>query len=87
MKVFGSHIAHPTMSLEEFGDLQLLEAEERAMKEAEAPKGPRRTKQLIQEGEEDDDALMEQATMEDRKWDDWKDNNPKGWGNKMGKRF
>lgn len=28
-----------------------------------------------------------QAADKDRAWDDWKDNNPKGWGNKMGKRF
>jgi hypothetical protein len=28
-----------------------------------------------------------QAAEKDRAWDDWKDNNPRGWGNKMGKRF
>lgn len=27
------------------------------------------------------------AADKDRAWDDWKDNNPRGWGNKMGKRF
>lgn len=28
-----------------------------------------------------------QAADKDRAWDDWKDNNPRGWGNKAGKRF
>jgi hypothetical protein len=32
-------------------------------------------------------SLSLQAADKDRAWDDWKDNNPKGWGNKMGKRF
>ena len=27
------------------------------------------------------------ATMKDREWDNWKEDNPRGWGNKMGKRF
>ena len=75
------------MSLEEFGDLQRADAMERAQREAEAPTGPRRHRQLVQDGDEDDVLLDEQATMEDRRWDDWKDNNPRGWGNKMGKRF
>lgn len=87
VKVFGTHIAPPTMSVEEFGDLQVQELQERAQREAEAPKGPRRYKQLLEEGEEDDADLVDKATEEDRRWDDWKDNNPRGWGNKMGKRF
>lgn len=28
-----------------------------------------------------------QATLKDREWDNWKDENPRGIGNKMGKRF
>ena len=85
--VFGMGIAPPTMSLDEFGDLQKQEAEERAAREAAAPPGTRKYKELLKDGEEDDDALMDEATMADRAWDDWKDNNPRGWGNKMGKRF
>lgn len=46
-----------------------------------------RYKELVRDGEEDNDELLDEATMADRAWDDWKDNNPKGWGNKMGKRF
>lgn len=85
--VFGMGIAPPTMSLEEFGDLQKMEAMERSAREAAAPSGTRKYKDLVRDGEEDDDQLLEEATMADRAWDDWKDNNPRGWGNKMGKRF
>jgi immunoglobulin-binding protein 1 len=49
--------------------------------------GYRKYKQLEGDGDEDNDELVEQATMKDREWDDWKDNNPRGIGNKMGKRF
>jgi len=27
------------------------------------------------------------ATKHDRAWDDWKEANPRGWGNKLGKKF
>jgi hypothetical protein len=40
--VFGMGIAPPTMSLDEFGDLQKQEAEERAAREAAAPPGTRK---------------------------------------------
>ncbi len=40
--VFGSNIPPPTMSLEEFGDLQLHEAQERAAAQQNAEAGPRR---------------------------------------------
>ncbi len=61
-----------------------------------------RYKQLWEEGEEDDAELVDevshtaaahrcltfpQAAYHDRAWDDWKDNNKKGSGNKMGKRY
>ena len=29
---------------------------------------------------EDDHELVDKATMRDRGWDDWKDDNPKGYG-------
>ncbi len=47
----------------------------------------RRYAQLVADGEEDDGALVDQATIKDREWDSWKEENPRGWGNKMGKRF
>lgn len=86
--VFGPGIAPPSMTLAEFGDLQRAEAE-RAASQAqsqEQPQGPRRYKDLSEE-EKDDMALLDQATIEDRKWDDWKDNHQKGSGNKLNKRF
>ena len=49
--------------------------------------GTRRYAQLVADGEEDDSALVDQATVKDREWDSWKEENPRGWGNKMGKRF
>ncbi|GMF27530.1 unnamed protein product [Phytophthora lilii] len=53
----------------------------------EAPQGPRRYEQLVEDGDEDDAALVEEATYKDRAWDDWKDANEKGIGNKKGSQF
>lgn len=55
--------------------------------QANAPQGPRRYNQLLQAGEEDDADLVDEATVQDREWDAFKEANPKGWGNKAGKRF
>lgn len=86
--VFGMGIAPPTMSLEEFGDLERAAAMERSAQEANSESGAtKRYKDLVQAGLEDDDELLDAATEADRAWDDWKDQNPRGWGNKMGKRF
>mmetsp|Transcript_15013 Transcript_15013/g.25046 ORF Transcript_15013/g.25046 Transcript_15013/m.25046 type:complete len:386 (+) Transcript_15013:2596-3753(+) len=90
--VFGDRIAPPTMSLAEFGDAQRAEAEMRAQQQAQAEAdgaavAGRRYKQLVEDGDEDDEDLVDKAVMKDRDWDDWKDENPRGWGNKMGKRF
>lgn len=83
----------PTMSLEEFAQLEyrdMLERE-RSQKEIEKNKTDSdsryKYKQLVEQGKEDDEKLVNIATMEDRKWDDWKDENPRGSGNKAGKRF
>ena len=43
--------------------------------------------QLVAEGLEDDETLAEEAAYRDRAWDNWKDENPRGSGNKMGKLF
>lgn len=53
----------------------------------EAPQGPRRYDQLVEDGDEDNEALVEEAVYKDRAWDDWKDANEKGIGNKMGSQF
>ncbi|RLN78202.1 hypothetical protein BBJ28_00015287 [Nothophytophthora sp. Chile5] len=77
----------PTMSLEEYADREVADAMERQKREQEAPQGPRRYEQLVEDGDEDDQALAEEATYKDRAWDDWKDANEKGIGNKGGSQF
>lgn len=90
--VFTPSMAPPTMTLEEFADLEIAQAEARAA----AQKDPqqqmrsdpsRRYDQLLCDGDEDDEDAVEQAAYNDRAWDDWKESNPKGSGNKAGKRF
>lgn len=85
--VFQSRMAQPTMTLEEFADIEVANAiaREQAQQDSEGP--IRRYNQLVADGDEDDEELVDQATQKDREWDDWKDNNPRGWGNKMNKRF
>ncbi|TMW65232.1 hypothetical protein Poli38472_009399 [Pythium oligandrum] len=77
----------PTMSLEEYADREVADAMERQKREAEAPQAPRRYEQLLEEGEEDNHGLVDEATYKDRAWDDWKDANPRGIGNKKGSQF
>ncbi len=89
-RVFQPGYSLPTVSLEEFAAQEVAAVEEREAKAklaADAPAGPRRYKQLEEEGKEDETELVEEAAFHDRAWDDWKDANPRGSGNKMGKRF
>lgn len=86
--VFGGGIAPPTMSLEAYADRQMADAMARQQAENQAEEGVvRRQKDLERDGEEDDLALSELATVKDREWDEFREENPKGWGNKMGKRY
>jgi len=75
------------MSIEELADKEVREAMEREQRQKNAPKPDRKYKQLEADGEEDDERLADIATYKDRAWDDWKDENPRGAGNKAGKRF
>ncbi|TDH69223.1 hypothetical protein CCR75_005894 [Bremia lactucae] len=77
----------PTMTLEEYADQEMTSAIERQKKEQEAPQGPRRYDQLLEDGDEDDEGLAEEATYKDRAWDNWKDAHEKGIGNKKGSQF
>ncbi|RHY45907.1 hypothetical protein DYB34_013247 [Aphanomyces astaci] len=77
----------PTMSLEEYADRELDDALARQEKEKNAPAGPRRIEQLEEDGDEDDLGLVDEATARDRAWDDWKDANPRGIGNKKGTQY
>lgn len=78
----------PTMSLAELGAREVKEAKERAARQEEAEKEkinqPRRYEYLVRDGLEDDDKLVDASAKLDRDWDDWKDENPRGSGNKMG---
>ena len=79
----------PTMSLEELGEIEYKEAMERGAatkaSEAEALRNPKaeRMEYLVKKGLEDDAGLVDKAAKLDQDWDDWKDANPKGQGNKM----
>jgi immunoglobulin-binding protein 1 len=85
--VFKPTVAPPTMTLEEFADIELADAMARAEQEKLAPVADRRYEQLLAEGLEDDEELMDVAAVKDRAWDDWKEDHPKGYGNKANKRF
>ena len=89
-KVFQPGWSQPTMSLEELGEReyqQAIEREER-QKQAEAQRitQPKRYEELVRDGMEDDAKLVEASAKLDRDWDDWKDANPRGSGNKMANR-
>jgi hypothetical protein len=51
--------------------------------EAAAGDKPQRYEFLLKHGKEDDADLVDKAAKLDQDWDDWKDANPKGTGNKM----
>lgn len=78
----------PTMTLEELGERELEQAiaRDQAQKEAEAERAhaPRRYEYLVRDGMEDDAELVDASAALDRVWDDFKDENPRGSGNKRG---
>lgn len=87
-RVFGGGIAPPSMTLEEYADGQMADAKARQEAEKQAEEGAvRRQKDLERDGDEDDLSLSDQATVKDREWDEFREENPRGWGNKMGKRY
>jgi len=89
-KVFTPSWNQPTMTLAEYGDREVSAAIQRShdqkVAEEEALKQPRRYEQLVKDGLEDDEELVEQSVYVDRRWDDFKEANPRGSGNKMGNR-
>ena len=89
-KVFRPGWNQPTMTLEELGEIeykQAMEREER-QKQAESERSlqPRRYEDLVRDGMEDNADLVDASAKLDRDWDDWKDENPRGSGNKMANR-
>jgi immunoglobulin-binding protein 1 len=85
-KVFRPGWNQPTMSLEELGEReyrQAMEREERQKQaESEQAKQPRRYEDLERDGMEDNAELVDASATLDRDWDDWKNENPRGSGNK-----
>jgi immunoglobulin-binding protein 1 len=89
--VFRPDWNQPTMSLDDFAQLEIADALARSERQSELENTedilrPKRYEQLVKEGKEDDPTLVELSTDVDRRWDDWKDEHPKGSGNKMGDR-
>eukprot|EP00979_Chaetoceros_neogracilis_P014398 scaffold4595_cov267-Chaetoceros_neogracile.AAC.20 len=89
-QVFRPSWNQPTMSLEELGEREVNEAMEREARqkvsEDKAKDAPRRYEYLVRDGMEDNADLVDASAKIDREWDSWKDENPKGSGNKMGDR-
>lgn len=86
-QVFQPHYRLPTMSIEEAGltEMNMMnkwqERNVKLMEEANSSwykDGPKSRPGEDDEEEDDDDAAQEKA----RAWDDWKDDNPRGAGNK-----
>ncbi|KAL7556950.1 hypothetical protein ACA910_005299 [Epithemia clementina (nom. ined.)] len=78
----------PTMTIEELAEIEVAAAMERdrrqKQQEAAQEGAPRRYEQLVKAGLEDNAALMDASAPLDRAWDDFKDENPRGSGNKRG---
>jgi immunoglobulin-binding protein 1 len=89
-KIFRPSWNQPTMSLEELGEREYHEAVEREARqkvsEAERANDPRRYDDLVRDGMEDNVDLVDASAKLDQAWDDWKDENPRGSGNKMANR-
>lgn len=83
--VFKPTVALPTVTVEEFGEYELERMRNQQVKESDPSSIRRRYDQLEMDGDEDDEGLVEQAAHQDREWDDWKDMNPRGAGNKANK--
>lgn len=64
----------PTMSLDEFADGEVADMQRRQQAEQEAAAAK------ASKGEESD-GDDEEGVRKARAWDDWKDDNPRGWGN------
>lgn len=74
------------MTLQELADIEVAQAKERSerqkLAEEENKLRPRRYDQLVRDGLEDNADLVDQSAELDRKWDAFKEENPRGSGNK-----
>lgn len=97
--VFKPSHRQPTMTIEEFGELEMKKANEMQEKQAAAKLAaknyvddneyasiaPVHYQTLKEQGMEDNIKLVDKSTLKDRAWDDWKDDHTKGAG--VTKRF
>ena len=78
----------PTMTMEELAQKEVAQALEREARQkqaqAQAQEAPRRYEQLVKDGMEDRADLVDASAALDRQWDAFKDENPRGSGNKRG---
>lgn len=83
--VFKPDYRMPTMTIEEFGAIEMADAQARAKRQAELVGSEDEPavsyKTLVEQGREDDVFAVAKATKKDRAWDDWRDNIAKGIGN------
>lgn len=66
-----------TLTLEAFGDMELARMEEATAKQAEA-------QYLKTDSDSENEEICDKKQHKAREWDDWKDENQKGGGNKNG---
>jgi len=90
-QVFRPGWNQPTMSLDELAHRErddAIEREERQKQTEAANKNdtsrPRRYEQLVKDGLEDHADAVDATAAVDRAWDEWKEENPRGSGNKHG---
>lgn len=68
----------PTMTLEEFGDMEYKDAMEREARMKEIEGEP-------EDSDSDKEEVSERKRIKAAAWDDWKDENEKGSGNRNGR--
>jgi hypothetical protein len=78
-KVF-ANTHQPTMSMDEFADMQMTRAAEHEQKSKEY-----QDSQIVDQYDEEKDFHVDIKKKEEREWDDWKDTVEKGSGNKGGR--
>ncbi|PSC76424.1 TAP42 like family [Micractinium conductrix] len=78
--VFRPSYTLPTMSVEQFGELEYRRMLEQQQREAAAKEKAERQRALRSV-----DDLEEEEVQQKRAWDEFKDDNPRGWGNTKGR--
>jgi hypothetical protein len=79
--VFSMGNRGPTMTLDEFADIEIKNMQ----KIEEQQKIAQAREQREAEKDQDKDEQTDKKTYKDREWDDWKDDHEKGAGNKKGR--